>query len=75
MKSPVTAETILRLVSYMTAAVVFTVGIKVLSGFIVPAYVPENYRIMMGTVMAVYGVYRVVMLRIKKRQVKNAEEE
>ena len=74
MKRSFNPESIFRLVSYATALVVSAVGIMVLGGFIMPAYVPQNFRIMLGAVMLVYGAYRIAMLRMKRRKVDDAQE-
>ncbi len=74
MKKPITAELIFRLVSYTTAGIISAVGIMVLGGFIIPEYVPQNFRIMMGTVMLVYGAYRIAMLTMKRRRAHDADE-
>ncbi|MBI1806116.1 MAG: hypothetical protein HYR76_03565 [Ignavibacteria bacterium] len=66
----IAAQTILIVVSYITASAILIVGIIVLTGFIIPSYVPENYRIIMGVAMVLYGVYRLTMLRIKQRKMK-----
>ena len=65
---------ILTVVSFITASLVLIVGIVILTGSIMPAYVPENYRVILGIVMVVYGSYRIVMLWMKQRHAKRFEE-
>lgn len=57
---------------YAMAVVFFGLGVYVL--FFVPAElrIPEKFRVMFGVVLLLYGVYRVISLRIKQRQ---ADEE
>ena len=74
MKASFTAESMFRLVSYTTALIVSAVGIMVLTGAIMPEYVPQNFRIMLGSIMLIYGVYRIAMLRMKRRKTDDAEE-
>lgn len=74
MKASFNAESMFRLVSYITATIISAVGILVLTGFIMPEYVPQNFRIMLGTVMLIYGVYRIAMLRMKRRRTEDAED-
>ena len=74
MKRPFTAESMFRMVSYATGLIVSSVGIMVLGGFLMPEYVPQNFRIMLGAVMLIYGVYRIAMLRMKRRKADDHEE-
>ena len=69
-----TAQLIVRLVSYVTASVVLVVGIVILAGALLPAYVPTNYRIIAGVVMILYGTYRIAMIWMKQRNEKRWEE-
>jgi len=56
------AQAIFRIVSVVTAALILTVGIVILTGLLIPAYVPANYRIILGVVMILYGSFRIVMV-------------
>lgn len=62
------AQSLLRVVNYMTASTVLIVGAVFLSGYLVPGYVPSNFRIIMGSVMILYGIYRLVMTRMKEQR-------
>ena len=68
------AETILRIVSYTTASTLLATGIVVLTGFFMPTYIPDNFRITLGIVIVLYGIYRIVMLGIKRRNERDAKE-
>jgi hypothetical protein len=61
------AEIIFRIVSVITATLILVVGIVILTGLLVPAYVPANYRIILGVAMTLYGSYRIVMVWRKQR--------
>ena len=71
--SDMAAQTILTVVSYITSSAILVVGIIMLSGYIIPTYVPENYRLIMGMVMVLYGGYRLTMLSIKQRKIRRDE--
>lgn len=61
------AQRIVRITSYITAGLILVVGIMILTGFSIPDTVPVNFRIIMGSMMVLYSVYRIVMVSIKKR--------
>ena len=67
------AQLILRIVGSITAGLVLIVGIIVLTGSLIPSSVPENYRVVLGIVMVIYGTYRIVMIWMKKRQERNKD--
>ncbi len=67
------AQLILRIVGSITAGLVLIVGIIILTGSLMPSSVPENYRVVLGIVMVVYGTYRVVMIWMKQRQERNKD--
>ena len=60
-------QTIVTTVGYVTAGIVLLAGIAIIVGLVLPAYVPDNYRIIVGIVLFIYGVYRSVMLWIKQK--------
>ena len=67
-------QTVIRVFGYSTATIVFVVGIAVLFGLVLPAYVPEKFRTIVGVVLLLYGVYRAAMLWIKQHHGKRTEE-
>jgi putative Mn2+ efflux pump MntP len=70
----VNGQSIVRIVGYVTASAVFIVGIGILTGALLPAYVPSVYRLIAGVMMVLYGVYRVGMILLKQRNDKRWEE-
>jgi hypothetical protein len=60
-------QLILNIVGSVTAGMVLVLGIIVLTGELLPSYIPDNYRVVMGVVMIIYGTYRLVMMYIKER--------
>ena len=73
-RTPVTAQTILYLVSYVTAGLILAVGVVSLAGYMLPAYVPANYRMILGIVMIIYGAYRISTVRMKQQHEKRDRE-
>jgi hypothetical protein len=61
------AQSIVRITSYITAGLILVVGIVILTGFRLPETVPVNFRIILGSMMVLYAIYRIVMVSIKKR--------
>jgi len=61
------AQVIFRIVSVITAALILLVGIVIVTGLLIPAYAPANYRIILGVVMILYGSYRILMVWRKQR--------
>jgi hypothetical protein len=61
------AQTILNSVGYVTAGLVFVLGIVVLTGYLLPPGIPSNYKTILGIVMLIYGTYRIVMIRMKQK--------
>jgi len=49
---------------------VMLVGVLVMVGLLVPVYFPEQFRIIMGVVVFLYGLYRFVVsyTRLKGRE-------
>jgi hypothetical protein len=70
----VNASNILRIVTYVTAGSILVMGIIILTGFLLPAHVALNFRIMMGIMMIVYGSYRIVIITIRNRRKDETEE-
>jgi len=61
------AQSIVRVTSYITAGLILVVGLVILTGYSIPETVPTNFRIILGSMMVLYAVYRIVMVSIKKR--------
>ncbi len=67
-------QAIVTLVGFVTAGVVLLAGISIIVGLVLPAYVPDNYRIIVGFVLIIYGLYRTAMLWMKYKNAKRLEE-
>ncbi len=68
-------QTLLLIVSYVTAGLVLVVGIAVLAGPLIPAAIPGNMRVITGVVMVLYGTYRIAMLLVKTRNARKYDEQ
>ena len=68
------AQLILRIVGLMTAGLILVVGIVILVGALIPAYVLSNYRTILGVVMVLYGTYRILMILIRQRSQRHETE-
>jgi hypothetical protein len=62
------AQLIVRIVGIFTAGLVLLVGAVILAGAFMPAYIPEQYRWLLGVIMVIYGTYRIVMIWVKQRR-------
>jgi hypothetical protein len=61
-------QKILRIFGYIVATSVGIVGIAVTAGLLMPAYIPDNFRIILGIVFILYSIYRIVTLKIAVKQ-------
>ena len=52
----------------------FLAGIAIIAGFVLPAYIPENYRIIVGVILVLYGFYRTALLLMKYKRAKQLGE-
>jgi hypothetical protein len=68
-------QNIIRIVGYVTGGIVFVAGILILSGAIVPSYVPANFRIVAGVILLLYGLYRPAMIYLKSKRDRRDEDE
>lgn len=61
---------ILNVVVMVLAAAVMAVGLLAILGMLIPVYIPEQYRIIMGVVVFLYGLYRFVLsyFRLQRRE-------
>lgn len=60
-------QTILTVLSYMTTSLILLIGLVLVTGWYLPAGIPENYRLTLGIIMTVYAVYRIWMIRARSR--------
>ncbi len=61
---------ILNLVVMVLSAAVMLVGVLAMVGLLIPVYIPQEYRILVGMVVFLYGLYRFVLsyFRLQRRE-------
>ncbi len=62
---------LLNVLVMILAAAVMLVGILAIIGLLIPVYIPEQYRIIVGVVVFLYGLYRFVLsyFRLQRRDI------
>jgi hypothetical protein len=68
------AQDFIRVIGYGTAAIVSVAGIAIMVGLILPSYIPDNFRVVVGIILVLYGIYRMASLWGKQRNAKRREE-
>jgi hypothetical protein len=68
------ATTILNLVGYAIAVLLACAGIAVLAGVLMPYYIPDNIRIILGVMFILYGLFRGATTWMKQQQAKRFAE-
>ena len=61
---------ILNLAVMVLSAAVMLVGVLAMVGLLIPVYIPQEYRIIVGVVVFLYGLYRFVLsyFRLQRRE-------
>lgn len=58
---------ILRIIVLVVSACVMLFGVVVVAGFLVPIFIPEQFRVLTGIVIILYGAYRFVQTLYRKK--------
>lgn len=53
---------------YALSGIFFAFGVVVILDLIIPEYVPKQFRITLGIVLLLWGMYRFVLTRMKNKQ-------
>ena len=61
-----TVAKFLRYFGYAASTTISLAGVLIIVGLLIPSYIPSNYRVLLGVVFVLYGIYRFVSLRFKK---------
>jgi membrane protein YdbS with pleckstrin-like domain len=61
-------ESVLTILSIVTATLILVIGIVLLTGWYLPDQVPDNYRYPIGAVMTLYALYRIATARSRFRR-------
>jgi len=62
------------ILGYSLAAVFFAFGVVVVSGIAIPDYVPKEFRLIIGVVLLLWGIYRFVLTRTKSNEAEGFDE-
>ncbi len=65
---------VMKYIAYSAGAVFILLGLAVLFTNITPAYFPSEFRVVMGIVLFLYGIFRIIMTVFKQRQSSEDEE-
>ena len=61
-----TAAKFLRYFGYAASTTLSVAGLLIIAGLLIPSYVPSRFRVLLGIVLVLYGIFRFVSLRFKK---------
>jgi hypothetical protein len=56
----------LRYFGYAASTTLSLTGLLIIAGFLIPSYVPSKFRVLLGIVLVLYGIFRFVSLRFKR---------
>ncbi len=59
---------VMRYIAYFAAILFIIFGIAILAGYFIKESIPEQFRIMAGIVLILYGAFRFVTTFFKKNQ-------
>jgi hypothetical protein len=62
------------ILGYILAAVFFAFGVVVVSGIAIPDYVPKEFRLTIGVVLLLWGIYRFVLTRTKSNDAEGSDK-
>jgi hypothetical protein len=65
---------VLKYAVLAVSALAMVVGVLVMAGSLVPRYFPEQYRVVIGAVVFLYGAYRFALTYFRNKPYKNDEE-
>lgn len=61
-------QNVMTYVAYTAGAVFILLGIAILFTNIMPAYLPSQFKFMMGIVLFLYGIFRIVSTLFKQKR-------
>lgn len=62
------------ILGYSLAAIFFGFGVVVVSGIAIPDYVPKEFRLTIGVVLLLWGIYRFVLTKTKSNDAEGSDE-
>ena len=57
---------IMKYIAYIVASLFIVLGIAILCGYVMQGNLPSQFKIMTGVVLILYGVFRIVITKLKK---------
>lgn len=66
---------VLRYSVLAASVAAMVVGVLVMIGYLVPRYFPEDYRLIMGAVVFLYGAYRFIITYFRQKGVARREQD
>ena len=67
-------SSVLKYAVLAVSALAMVVGVMVMAGYLVPRYFPEQYRVVVGAVVFLYGAYRFALTYFRNKPYNNDEE-
>jgi hypothetical protein len=67
-------QKMLSIFSYIVATSVGIMGIAVTAGLLMPKYIPDNFRVILGIIFILYSIFRIVTLRMSQKQKEITDE-
>jgi hypothetical protein len=64
----------MKYIAYSAGAIFILFGLALLFTNITPVYLPSQFKIVMGMVLFLYGIFRIVVTLFKQRRKNNDEE-
>jgi hypothetical protein len=65
---------VLRYVALAISALAMVIGVLAMAGVLVPRYFPEQYRVVIGAVVFLYGAYRFAVTYYRNKTLQSDEE-
>lgn len=65
---------VLRYSVLAVSALAMVVGVLAMAGFLVPRYFPEQYRVIFGAVVFLFGAYRFALTYFRSKALNRDEE-
>lgn len=56
----------MKYVAFVVASLFIVLGIAILLGYVIKENLPQQFRVMTGVVLILYGVFRIVVTILKK---------
>jgi len=57
-----------RYFGYTISVIFFVSGILIIAGLVIPTTLPTQFRIMLGAVVVLYGIFRFVRVQVSRKR-------